>query len=463
MAGHCRGRSDFGVNKPTLLHRIEWHADGAAPVPVSAEVLTLVTDPIASRERFLRTAPDLPADWFRDLGASLAALRAYPTDRRFPVHDAAEYGYLLSATYRRPVPAGCVPAFGTEHIDLNWENITAPRFQILDMEHWCLAVTGYGAAYLYLTALEVPAVAARVHEALADVLDTPSGRYAQLVAAALILRNLTRLPDPGGLAARLHRLHRHAARLTRSTPATEALMTHQLIASPYPEGHLVVRPGYDGAVRIGAARYAELRDAPADAPVPAWLAGPARAGWGMDMTGRLIRDTVLVRPETGYGYARASYEVNLGCNYDCEHCYLGEKMFAGMDWPGRERLLQGDGRRRGAVAPAHRGRAADRPAVRRDPRPRVGHGDDDPDLLQRITAGPGQDTRSPDQRRPYRLTLSLYGATEESYDGMTRRRGSFRRFMRGLAAAHEAGLPMRINIVVSNRNTHEIPQMKADR
>ena len=47
----------------------------------------------------------------------------------------------------------------------------------------------------------------------------------------------------------------------------------------------------------------------------------------------------MVRPETEYGYARASYEVNLGCNYDCEHCYLGEKQFAGMDWPGRERLL----------------------------------------------------------------------------------------------------------------------------
>jgi hypothetical protein len=72
------------------------------------------------------------------------------------------------------------------------------------MEHWCTAVTGYGAAYLYLTALEVPAVAARVYEALADVLDTPSGRYAQLVAAALIIRNLTRLPDRDGLAARLH-------------------------------------------------------------------------------------------------------------------------------------------------------------------------------------------------------------------------------------------------------------------
>src|SRR5580658_621278 len=202
--GTAEAAAIVGISKPALLHRIEWYADAPSPVPVSAEILTLVTDPVASRERFLRTAPDLPADWFRDLSASLAALRAHPTDRRFPVHDAEEYGYLLSATYRRPVPAGCIPAFGTEHIDLNWENITAPRFQILDMEHWCAAVTGYGAAYLYLTALEVPAIAARVHQALADVLESPSGRYAQLVAAALIIRNLTRLPDPGGLSARVH-------------------------------------------------------------------------------------------------------------------------------------------------------------------------------------------------------------------------------------------------------------------
>jgi hypothetical protein len=34
-------------------------------------------------------------------------------------------------------------------------------------------------------------------------------------------------------------------------------MPHQLIASPYPEGHVVVRPGHDGAVRIGTARYAQ--------------------------------------------------------------------------------------------------------------------------------------------------------------------------------------------------------------
>jgi MoaA/NifB/PqqE/SkfB family radical SAM enzyme len=62
--------------------------------------------------------------------------------------------------------------------------------------------------------------------------------------------------------------------------------------------------------------------------------------------------------------------------------------------------------------------------------------------------------------RPYRITLSLYGATEESYDAMTRSRGAFKRFMRGLEAAHEAGLPMRINCIVSNRNAHERDAMQ---
>jgi hypothetical protein len=83
-------------------------------------------------------------------------------------------------------------------------------------------------------------------------------------------------------------------------------MTHQLIASPYPEGHLVVRPGYDGAVRMGAARYAELRDAPTDALLPPWLAAAVRAGWGINLAGRMTAGTVLVLPETAYGYARAS-------------------------------------------------------------------------------------------------------------------------------------------------------------
>ena len=34
------------------------------------------------------------------------------------------------------------------------------------------------------------------------------------------------------------------------------------------------------------------------------------------MAARTIGDTLIVQPETSYGCARASYELNLGCNYD---------------------------------------------------------------------------------------------------------------------------------------------------
>ena len=238
-------------------------------------------------------------------------------------------------------------------------------------------------------------------------------------------------------------------------------MTYQLIASPYPDGHLVVSPGREGGIKIGASRYAELRDALPTAPLPGWLTAAARAAWNLDVNGRATGTTLILRPETEYGYARASYEVNLGCNYDCEHCYLGEKQFAGMDWPGRERLLN---------VMAQAGvlwlqLTGGEPLI--DPLFAETHARayDMGMMIQISSNGSRLDqTRTLEiltTRRPYRLTLSIYGATEESYDGMTRRRGSFKRFMRGLHAAHEAGLPMRMNIVLSNRNAHERDAMKA--
>ncbi len=35
----------------------------------------------------------------------------------------------------------------------------------------------------------------------------------------------------------------------------------------------------------------------------------------------------------------------------------------------------------------------------------------------------------------YRLVVSVYGATQESFDGLTQRRGSWQAFQRGMAAA----------------------------
>jgi MoaA/NifB/PqqE/SkfB family radical SAM enzyme len=73
-----------------------------------------------------------------------------------------------------------------------------------------------------------------------------------------------------------------------------------------------------------------------------------------------------------------------------------------------------------------------------------------PKLLDLLTTCPPQD-----------ITISVYGATEASYDGLTRRRGAFRAFSRGLAAAHEARLPLKLSLIVTKTNAHEVGQMKA--
>lgn len=62
---------------------------------------------------------------------------------------------------------------------------------------------------------------------------------------------------------------------------------------------------------------------------------------------------------------------------------------------------------------------------------------------------------------PYRIVISLYGATEASYDGLTQRRGSYKAFRKGIVAALEARLPVRVNIVVTDFSADETQAMKA--
>ncbi|MEV7849595.1 hypothetical protein [Streptomyces sp. NPDC088183] len=65
------------------------------------------------------------------------------------------------------------------------------------------------------------------------------------------------------------------------------------------------------------------------------------------------------------------------------------------------------------------------------------------------------------RRRPNRITLSLYGATAKSYDGLTRRKGAYRMFLQGLTAAHEADLPLGLALIITRHNAHEADQMRA--
>jgi hypothetical protein len=92
-------------------------------------------------------------------------------------------------------------------------------------------------------------------------------------------------------------------------------------------------------VKLPRARYEGLVSAPTGMRCPSWTAEAARRAFGLDLTERRPTEAVLVRGLSPLGYSRASYELNLGCNWDCEHCYLGLKQFRGLPWDQRVALL----------------------------------------------------------------------------------------------------------------------------
>lgn len=170
---------------------------------------------------------------------------------------------------------------------------------------------------------------------------------------------------------------------------------------------------------------------------------------------------MLIRQPSPYGHGRASYELNLGCNYDCEHCYLGLKRFEGLSWPDREQLLR-ILREAGVLWLQLTG---GEPLIDRL-FPEVYGLAYELGMMISISSN-GSRLSNPtilellNRWRPYRLTLSVHGATAEGYDGLTRRRGSFAKFERGLVAACEAGLPVSLNLIVARPNAHELDGMRA--
>jgi MoaA/NifB/PqqE/SkfB family radical SAM enzyme len=235
----------------------------------------------------------------------------------------------------------------------------------------------------------------------------------------------------------------------------------ELIVSPFLGDYIVVRSGRRNGVKISHAKYKELSQAVPGDISPAWLVAVARRAWDLDVSDGLMFGGILVRSESSFGYGRASYELNLGCNYDCEHCYLGLKRFDGLSWPDRERLLYiirdagvlwlqltGGEPMIDRLFSQVYGLAYELGMVLTI----LSNGSrlSNPKILDLLT-----------HRRPHRITLSVYGASAESYDGLTRRKGAFKMFEKGLYAGYEAGLPLALSMIVTRHNAHEVDQMRA--
>lgn len=63
--------------------------------------------------------------------------------------------------------------------------------------------------------------------------------------------------------------------------------------------------------------------------------------------------------------------------------------------------------------------------------------------------------------RPYTIEITLYGATESTYDRVTQVPGSFARCMQAIELLQERGLPLYLKSFLLKTNHHELPAMRA--
>jgi hypothetical protein len=205
------------VPKPRVLDVFEWSEGDWRNQ--RAEVMTLVTGTPCSSTDVLRTTPELTETWWEDLRRSLRVLaktstvRNHADQERVSERVRSRFGDAVDSTVTR---------WETVHADLHWANLTRPRLGLLDWEMWGRGPVGTDAATLLCYSLLVPDVANRVRAEFTDVLDTPSGRVAQLYVIARLLRRI----DGGDYPELAEPLQALAESLLR-TPHADSMTIHR--------------------------------------------------------------------------------------------------------------------------------------------------------------------------------------------------------------------------------------------
>lgn len=171
-----------GIAKPRVTAMTEW--DDQYGRRVRAELMTLMPGGMCSPTDTLRHPVGLSGTWWSELRRTIGVVRSTPTVRVSANQEKIDG--RVQTTFGNRVRLH-VEHWETVHGDLHWANLLTPDFGLLDWELWGRGPAGTDAATLYCYSLLVPAMARAVHRVFADVLDTTSGKVAQIAVAARIL------------------------------------------------------------------------------------------------------------------------------------------------------------------------------------------------------------------------------------------------------------------------------------
>ena len=194
--------------------------------------------------------------------------------------------------------------------------------------------------------------------------------------------------------------------------------------------------------------------------VPTWLDNLFQSlGGNSTWFGRPMQDVLLLRqPIDGMQFGRASYEITEHCNYNCGHCYLGEKHHSALSRLDKLRIIDFIAQSGCLWLQLTGGE----PLF-----------DDDFAVVYERAWGLGLlvmvstngSIFSPAIGRlfttmpPYRLAVSVYGASQSSYEALTKTPKSFSKFHTNLRRMAEMGLQVRANIIVTRYNQDELDDM----
>jgi hypothetical protein len=205
-----------GVVQPVWRSAVSWRDDGEAVMWRADETDLLPGAPVKPGG-VLTGDPGLTGEWWAGLNSSLDALAAQRTTRVATPDTVtitqAHVDEVIRSAFPGPLNTA-VERWTPAHADMNWANVTSPRFCLFDWEDWGMAPRGLDSASLWAQSLGVPALAERVRRERGEDLGSRDGKVLMLFVCAKIAGPYAHPEDP-----RLEPARRAAERLVEELQA----------------------------------------------------------------------------------------------------------------------------------------------------------------------------------------------------------------------------------------------------